>query len=254
MKILITGASSGIGAAIAIEYSRYGHTLFLFGRNSERLNNILQECIKNGAKKVFTYIADVVDKNHMQTAIQTIIDSNDIDIVFANAGISSVMTNTLEETKQIESVMQTNIFGVLNTIQPFIESMCKKKSGHIVVISSMASFMPIPQCPAYCASKVVVRFYSESLYPILLKNNVNITTICPGYIKTPLTDKNNFYMPFLMSPEKAAKIIIKKLQKKPIRIIFPNILYFGIMLILLIPSFLRGKFMIKVNAKKNDNI
>lgn len=233
-NILITGASSGIGRQLAIEYSKKCENLFITGRNTERLCETARICEIN-CNVIFKSI-DIRNKEEIKNWIEEILkEYKNVDLVIANAGISGGTSKGCEEEKQIYEIFETNINGVLNTIIPIIPSMKKNKSGQICLISSMASFRGMPSAPSYSASKGCIRIFGEALYNDLIKYNITLTTICPGFIKTPLTDKNNFKMPFLMNVEKATNKIIKGITKKKKIVIFPKIIYYAIKLIDVLP-------------------
>lgn len=225
-NILITGASSGLGKAIALNYSNKNTTLYLLGRNEERLFEVKKECENKGAT-VYTKIIDVRNRQEMNDYLQDI----DVDLVFANAGVSGGTTSNNEY-----EIFDTNIIGVLNTITPIIEKMKKIRSGRIVIISSMASFRGIASAPAYSASKACVRYYGEALNNYLKKDyNIDVNVYCPAFIKTPLTDHNKFSMPLIMSPEKAVEIMNKGLKKNKKFIIYPKCFYYGMKLLNILP-------------------
>lgn len=223
-NILITGASGGLGSALACEYAESGNTLYLQGRNRERLEEIANKCRLSGAE-VHTKIIDVVNALEMQDWIEQADANTPLDLLIANAGISAGTGGNGESSEQVRRIFATNIDGVINTVQPIIPFMLARKSGQIVIMSSLAGIRALPSSPAYSASKVCVRYYGEALRGNLLKDGVCVSVICPGYIKTPMTDVNNFPMPFIMSAQKAAKIIVKNLEKRKGRIAFPLSLY-----------------------------
>ncbi len=223
-NILITGASSGLGAALALEYAKAGNNLYLQGRDVEKLENIAEKCRASGAK-IYTKITDVTDSKTMQQWIEEADKLSPLDLIIANAGISAGSGGGGETTQQVRKIFATNIDGVINTIQPAIPLMLKRGCGQIAIMSSLAGIRALPSSPAYSASKACVRYYGEALRGNLLNHGVEVSVICPGYIKTPMTDVNNFPMPFIMSAEKAAKIIRKNLEKGKGRIAFPLALY-----------------------------
>ena len=224
-SIFITGASSGIGRALALEYARKGITLHLCGRNAERLKNAAQACRQKGAK-VFTYLFDTTDEKAAQKAIQKAEQASPMDLVIANAGVSGGVLGTEESHISTRQIMQTNVFGTLNTVLPAIDVM-KKRGGQIALVASLAGYRGMGSCPAYSASKACVKAFGEALRGQNKYKNLHFTTICPGFIETPLTDKNKFYMPFLMKADKAARLIRKRLSKAPALIAFPWIMAFG---------------------------
>ncbi len=223
-NILITGASSGLGAALALAYAASGRVLYLQGRKAEKLEEIAAKCRSRGAN-VYTKIVDVTDSAAMQNWVEQADKDNPLDLVIANAGISAGMGSDGENGEQVRKIFATNIDGVINTIQPVIPFMLKRGKGQIAIMSSLAGIRALPSSPAYSASKACVRYYGESLRGALAFSGVSVSVICPGYITTPMTDVNDFPMPFIMSPEKAAQRIIKGLEKKRGRIAFPLRLY-----------------------------
>jgi len=232
MNILITGASSGIGYQLALDYARNGNKLYLIGRNKDRLQNI-EESIKELGAEAKIFIVDVCDKVKMSEVIDSI---GEIDLAIANAGIS---TGTLSISDAAEGksrqVLDTNIWGVVNTVYPVINIMKKRKSGQIAIISSMAGFRGLCGASAYCSSKAFARVFGESLQLDLKKYGIAVNIICPGWIKTPLTDANNFKMPLLMPVEKASKIIIKSLEKNKPLIKFPLRIYYIVRILEMLP-------------------
>jgi short-subunit dehydrogenase len=228
-SIIITGATSGLGRALALVYAQPGSKLFLYGRNEARAKEIVALCNQKGA--IANYIiADVTDSQIMQQTLQEICEQNHVDLLIANAGISGGTALNNDRT-----IMEVNVNGVLNTILPVLPYMQRQLAGQIVIISSLASYIALPSCPAYSASKAAVRFYGEAMRPLLAEYGIGITVVTPGYIKTPLTDVNNFPMPFLMQPEQAAAIIRERLRSNPIRITFPYPFYLSIILLSLLP-------------------
>lgn len=217
--IVITGASSGIGAGLAQEYATNGVHLGLLGRNSERLGEVTAMCEAQGAT-VQTASIDVTDREAMDDWLHTFDEKTPIDLLVANAGISGGSSG--DETHRIFAV---NVDGVLNTVLPVIPLMTARKRGQIALVSSLAGIRGLPSAPAYSASKATVRSYGEALRGQLGKQGVKVSVICPGYVKTPLTDVNTFPMPFIMSPQKAAQIIRNGLARNRSRIAFPWPLY-----------------------------
>lgn len=222
--ILITGASSGLGKALAIAYAKPGITLYLTGRNSQRLIETVVSCETKGAS-VLSRAIDVRDKEELKAWILECDAIKSIDLAIANAGISAGTSCGTESSEQAYDIFETNIFGVLNTIEPIILNMIGRKSGQIALISSMSSFIGMASCPAYSSSKACISAYGESLRGYLKHYNIGVSVVCPGFIKTPLTDKNNFLMPLIMSAEKASKKIVNGISKNCGMIAFPFILY-----------------------------
>lgn len=224
-SILITGASSGIGRALALEYAHQGITLHLCGRHTDRLKNVAKMCQDKKAI-VFTYLFDTTDEKATEKSILKAYKNTPLDLVIANAGISGGVLGTNETPASIRQIMQTNVFGTLNTVLPSIEAM-KNRGGQIALVASLAGYRGMGSCPAYSSSKACIKAFGEALRGQRKYKNLYFTTICPGFIETPLTDKNRFYMPFLMKANKAAKLIRVRLEKAPTLIAFPWPMAFG---------------------------
>ena len=222
-KVFITGASSGIGASIAIEYAKRGTILGLAARREEKLTKIKQQCLDAGAREVITYSLDVADQEKSNRVCQEFINYSEkgIDIIVANAGIAYSDHLSSGDATQINQTLITNILGVTNTIVPFIPIMKDKKNGKIVIISSIASFTLPAFFGGYAASKVAVRRLADTWRGYLKKYNIQVTTICPGYIKSELTDINDFDMPFLMDTNVAATKMVKAIDSAKKTYILP---------------------------------
>ena len=214
-SILITGASSGIGAALAKEYASPGVKLVLIGRQPRRLKITQDTCLRLGAT-VFVAISDVTDKNAMEKIFD---DFGPFHIVIANAGISSSKEQNMEQnTREIFSV---NIDGVANTVLPAILRMQEQGGGNIGIVSSIAGFRGLPSAPAYSASKAASKVWGEGLRSRYASKNIVISVICPGFVETPMTDKNDFFMPWKISSSLAAKSIRQGMDRGQSLIIFP---------------------------------
>jgi short-subunit dehydrogenase len=232
--IIITGASSGLGAALAMKYSASGNNLFLIARSEERLNKVADLCRNNGANTM-SIVADVTNAEAMQTHINEIASKHKIDILIACAGVSAGTLDGPETAKQTNKIFATNLNGVLNTILPAIPHMIQMRSGNIAIVSSMAGFIGLSSAPSYSASKGAVRIFSEALQGYLRNYNIHVSTVIPGYIKTPMTEVNNFPMPFMTSAEQAASKITSGIDKNKSVIAFPLIMYFTFKLLNLLP-------------------
>ncbi len=248
--ILITGATSGLGKALSLEYANSNNILFLTGRNKKNLQEITNLCEKKGAK-VISKIIDVREKERMSKWILEISKMHKLDLVIANAGISAGTASGIESEEQISEIFDVNVNGVLNTINPAIQIMVKQKDGQIGIVSSLAGFRGLPSSPAYSASKSAVRVYTEGLRGSLAKIGIKVSAICPGYIKTPMTAVNQFPMPFLMEAKKAAKIIRIGLEKDKSRIAFPFALYFIVWLMTLISPRITDPIFSKLPGKSS---
>jgi short-subunit dehydrogenase len=207
----ITGASSGIGQALALAYYEAGYNLALVARRTEEIkswssrHNICLDRYK-------IYSANVSDIDSIVAAGKACVVQQGLpDVVIANAGISVGVDSAIrEDLDQLAQTFATNNIGLAATFHPFIEGMLRRKSGKLVGIGSVAGIRGMPGHGAYCGSKAAVINYCESLRGELRGSGVQVVTICPGYIKTPMTEQNNYPMPFLME---AADFAQKSLQK-----------------------------------------
>ncbi len=223
-SILITGASSGIGAALARLYAGPGVRLALGGRDAGRLNHVAADCRTAGAE-VETAAVDVTDGAATEDWVAAADAGAPLDLVIANAGISGGTFGGGESRQQAAAIFATNVDGIIHTVHPAAERMRLRKRGQIAVMSSLASFRGLPGAPAYSASKAAVRSYGEALRGTLHRHNVGVSVICPGFIRTPMTDINGFRMPLLMEADRAARIIRRGLARNRARIAFPLRLY-----------------------------
>jgi short-subunit dehydrogenase len=233
--ILITGASSGIGAALARRYAAPGRRLTLSGRNAARLEAVAADCRQAGAE-VAAEAADVTDPQAMKRLVETAWAAGPLDLLIANAGVSAgTGAPEGEPPAQVRRIFATNLDGVLNSVEPALPLMRARGRGQIALMASLAAFRGFPGAPAYCASKAAVRVYGEALRGHLTASGVGVSVICPGYVKSPMTDVNDFPMPFLMSAEKAAGIIARGLARDRARIAFPWRLYAAVWLLAALP-------------------
>jgi len=233
--ILITGASSGIGAALTLTYAEPGKVLSLHGRNEDRLKEIAEAARRRGAE-VSIHLGDVIDTNDMAAWIVNRDRIVPLDLVIAGAGISAGTSCVGEMAAQTKAIFDVNVTGVFNTIHPVLPLMMSRKRGQIGIISSLAGFRGFGGASAYAASKAAVRVYGEGLRTEMAEHHIEINIICPGFVETPMTAVNRFKMPFLMSPEGAARNIRKDLKKNRARIVFPLPMYVAIRLLTALPQ------------------
>jgi short-subunit dehydrogenase len=250
--IVITGASSGIGEALALYYAAPGVRLALSGQNVDRLNNVADICRDKGAE-VEALAISVTDRAGMQEWLHRLDGAMPIDLVIANAGISAGMgSKTSENTEQVRKLFDVNVSGVLNTIDPVLPRMIARKNGSVALMSSLAGFRGWPGAPAYSASKAAVRAYGEGLRGSLAHTGVAIHVICPGFVKSRITDVNEFPMPFMISAEKAASIIANGIARGKGRIAFPFPVHFLVWFLSVIPDSLATLMQRQLPAKRES--
>jgi NADP-dependent 3-hydroxy acid dehydrogenase YdfG len=247
-SILITGASSGIGAALAKAYAGPGVHLALGGRDSSRLGAIGSLCRAAGAT-VDEGVVDVTDRAAMEVWLATLDDRHPVDLVIANAGISAGSAAGWERPEQARAIFSVNLEGTLNTVLPLLPAMSRRGSGQIAVMSSLASFRGYPGAPAYCASKAALRIWGEALRGDLWDTGIRVTVICPGYVASPMTEHNQFYMPLLMETDRAAHIMKRDLARGRARIAFPWPLYCGAWLLGFLPPVMTDSLLRRLPKK-----
>jgi short-subunit dehydrogenase len=216
LKIFITGGTTGIGLALAKIYLEEGHSVGICARHLDKFPNE----IKNKYKLLKCYEVDVVNREQLRAAVFDFANG-ELDMIIANAGRSVGAKSKTPLFSVANDIIDINVKGVLNTFEVALELMMPFKKGHLVATASVAGFMGLPGAGAYSASKAAVLKLCESYSIDLKKVGIDVTAIAPGFVDTPLTQKNNHKMPFLMSSEKAAKRIKKALDKKKVLYVFP---------------------------------
>ena len=212
LRVVITGASSGIGKALAQEYARGGATLALIARRGDLLTQLADSL----AARSYAYTADVRDARALAAMADDFIGRVGCpDVVIANAGVSAgTLTGNPQDNQVFEEILAINVTGMMLTFQPFIEPMKARKRGTLAGIASIAGFRGLPGASAYSASKAAAISYLESLRVELTGSGVSVVTICPGYVATPMTGTNPYRMPFLMDADVAAKKIAGAIARR----------------------------------------
>jgi NAD(P)-dependent dehydrogenase (short-subunit alcohol dehydrogenase family) len=213
LNVFVTGASSGIGAALARHYSAAGATVGLFARRRDALDVVAAGW---PAARAAVYQGDVRDSAALAGAAADFVARFGApDVVIANAGISrGTITDFAEDLPAFEAVIDTNLLGMVRTFHPFMAAMKAARRGTLVGIASVAGFRGLPGSGAYSASKAASIAYLESLRVELAGSGVAVVTICPGFIRTPMTAKNPYRMPFLIDADKAARAIARAIERR----------------------------------------
>lgn len=215
--IWITGASSGIGEALVGQLAGSGAKIAISARSIEKLDAMAAK-----HTNVTAFPLDVSDDAAVARCADDIEDAlGPIDLVILNAGISAASTTAKPQAELFRTIMETNYLGVTNALSAMAPKMAKRGQGHISWIASIAGYNGLPGAAAYNASKAALVSLAEASREELAPKGINLSIINPGFVRTPLTAKNKFPMPFLLEPEKAATIIIKGLAKKKYEIAFP---------------------------------
>jgi short-subunit dehydrogenase len=215
MNVFITGASSGIGAALAEVYARSGATVGLVARRPEALEAVRAALAPAHGAAHVAYPVDVADRSQLAAAAAAFMaHAGTPDVVIANAGISrGVSIEYPEDLKVIEDILTTNVLATAATFAPFIKAMRARPRGRLVAIASVAGIRGLPGSAAYSASKAAVIAMAESLRVELRSSNIRVVTIAPGFIKTPMTQGNPYAMPFLMPVERFAVLAKRAIER-----------------------------------------
>lgn len=245
--IVITGASSGIGRALALEYAGPNRHLFLAARSSGRLNETVRECENRGAK-VSSTLVDMRNQEFVTDWLNSCASTAPLDLVIACAGVSASSRSkngkkiheTLADTLR---VMETNAVATMHLAALAADAMLPHKQGQIVLISSIASYYGLPSSPAYCASKAAIRIYGQSLRHLLRPQGIRVNVICPGYVDTPMSQRLKGAQPLRWTAFHAARRIVRALEKDTPEYAFPWPLVIGLKALHFLPDRLAHFFL-----------
>ncbi len=247
-KIFISGASSGIGKSLARSYSKKKYIIGLCSRNINNLELVKAECESLGGK-IYIYQLDVQNSTQCnRVAKQFIKSANGIDYVIANAGIGGKDDLFSGSSDNLNNILKTNLFGVVNILMPFIPKMKKQNNGKLICISSVAAFIPTPHHGGYSGSKVAIKMIFDSWRPSLNNFNIKAITICPGFIDTPMVKGICRQIP-IKSADEASEKFMKIIEKDLETFIYP--LYYKLLIYLyrLIPNKLYNILIVKIISK-----
>ncbi len=253
-RILVTGASSGIGRALALELSRCGCRLILSARNREQLKDVAAEC-KAGTVDIFDF--DVSSREGNQRAAAFIRDHfGALDTAVLNAGTCEYVDLPRFDAELFKRVIEVNYMGLIYGIEAVLPLLRQGHLPHLVGMSSTVAYTGLPRAEAYGASKAAIRYCLQSLRVDLLPEKIDVSIICPGFVKTPLTDLNDFPMPMRMHAEAAAKAIRKGIERRSHEIVFPRTFAMGLKLLACMPSVLRTRLLRPLSRSRavNENV
>lgn len=219
--IWITGAGKGIGRALALELSARGHIIAASARTEADLTSLVSEAAPSGGA-IHAYPLDVTDLDAVAEVAGRI--EHDLglpDLAVLNAGTHAEVTASQFDLAAFRKVIETNVMGTANCLSVLLPGMIARKAGRVALVASVAGYRGLPSAGAYSASKAALIALGEALKPELEKAGIALSLINPGFVDTPLTRKNSFPMPFLMQPEKAARIIADGVNKRRFEIVFP---------------------------------
>jgi short-subunit dehydrogenase len=236
-RVLITGATGGIGQALARYYAEAGHSLLLHGRDPDRLESLAQRCREHGAE-VQTLCVDLARADQLAPWRASLAALPPPDLVIVNAGVTSNIgaDGAGESWDAIDRTLQVNQIAAMATVDALLPAMRRRGSGQIVLISSLSAWYGLPLTPAYCASKAAIKAYGEALRGWLAPEGVQVNVVLPGFVDTGMSARFPGPRPFMWSPDKAARYIARGLARNPVRISFPFPLNLGMWGLALLPA------------------
>jgi short-subunit dehydrogenase len=238
MHVVITGGNSGLGEYLAYEMARRGHTLGLIARRREELERVAAAIRAQGGK-VACATADVTDRDALHAAVAALVgEHGPVDLMVAGAGGGGPTPATKHDGRKVTDQMRLNFDGVVYAFEAVLPSMLERGSGHVAAISSVAAYKGMPPSGAYSASKAAVTTLLEAWSAELRPRGIAVTAIHPGFVRTPLTAKNKFPMPFLMEPDRAARLMADGLERRRRRIDYPLRMVWLMTLVRALPAWL----------------
>jgi short-subunit dehydrogenase len=242
--VLITGATGGIGSALARRYATAGRTLILHGRDATRLAALGRECEERGARVISTSF-DLRDGAAAVAVLKQLSSTHRIDLAIVNAGVSSMIGRgeEVEQWEMARAVLAVNLDGALATIAGVLPEMRRRGAGQIAVVSSLEAYIGMPVTPIYSASKAALKAYGEALRGWLAPQGIQVNVVLPGFVRTPMSDRYTAAKPWMMSPERAAHVIQLGLERNRARIAFPRLLAWGMWWLSVLPPALSQRIL-----------
>jgi short-subunit dehydrogenase len=226
MKIVITGATSGIGRQLALDYQGEGHEVWALGRNEQALDELRSGGMSTGQ----------VDLTDRDATLAWFSGQDSIDLAILNAGTCEYIDLPGFDSALVQRVMRANVESVAISIEAVLPLLRNSTRGHLAVVGSSAAYLPLPRAEAYGASKAAIAYMVEALRIDLSRENIAVSLVCPGFVKTPLTNLNDFPMPFRISVQQASDYIRKGLLKKKAEVHFPKRFTYILKLLTLLPG------------------
>jgi len=243
--VLITGATGGIGAALARLYADPQRTLILHGRDSTRLAALAHDCEARGAQVVSTSF-DLRDGATTVAALRQLSGAHMIDLAIINAGVSSLIGDgeEVENWETARAVLAVNLDGALATVAGVLPEMRRRGTGQIALVSSLEAYIGMPVTPVYSASKAALKVYGEALRGWLAPQGIAVNVVLPGFVRTPMSDRYTAAKPWMMSAERAANLIRRGLERNRARTAFPRVLAWGMWWLSVLPPALSQRILI----------
>jgi short-subunit dehydrogenase len=226
MRILITGATSGIGRQLALDYHRGNHQVWALGRNQKALDELSAEGLQ----------AVRIDLEDRDMARDWFTAMTPIDLAILNAGSCEYVDLPQFDSELVSRVMRTNVESMAVSIEGVLPLLRQGERPHLVAVGSSAAYLPLSRAEAYGASKAAIEYMIRTLRIDLYRENIDVSLVCPGFVKTPLTDRNEFSMPFRLSVEEASNRIRRGIEKRRLEIHFPKRFTFILKALSLIPE------------------
>ena len=235
--VLITGATGGIGSALAEVYAQSGCTLILQGRKADSLVELAARCVASGAR-VLTKVLDVRDRAALAAWLGEVSEQEAPDLVVVTAGVNTNIgpDGQGEQWADVEALVEVNVLAVMATVDAVLPTMRRRGSGQIVLLSSLAAWFGLPVTPSYCASKAAVKAYGEALRGWLAPEGIRVNVVMPGYVESAMCRAMPGPKPFLWTPQRAARVIRRGLAKNHARITFPFPLNLGTWFLAVLPA------------------
>jgi short-subunit dehydrogenase len=249
---LITGASSGLGAGLARRLARSGYAVALAARRADRLDEVVRD-VREAGGTALPLTCDVREREQVRAAAaDTARALGPVDLLLANAGVSGMTRVEDFSAERVEDVLRTNFLGAVYAVEAVLPSMLARRSGHLVAMGSLAGYGGLPRSAAYSASKGALHNFFESLRLDLRGTGVDVTVITPGYVKTELTAKNEYRMPFLMELDDAVERMARGIERRDALVAFPAPLFALAWLAQILPAAVYDRMGSRVRREKRE--